>query len=149
MIPDPKWILFEKCMRGDPTDNVFSAYPGVRTKGSSKKVGLLEAFEDKDKKGYSWNNMMLQRWVDHNGEEHRVLDDYERNVTLVDLTAQPDHVKMMMVKTIAEGMKPKDIPQIGVKFMKFCGKHDLVKIGEQAQNYAEFLSAAYPEAVVA
>jgi hypothetical protein len=93
--------------------------------------------------------MMLQRWVDHNGEEHRVLDDYERNVTLVDLTAQPDHVKMMMVKTIAEGMKPKDIPQIGVKFMKFCGKHDLVKIGEQAQNYAEFLSAAYPEAVVA
>jgi hypothetical protein len=42
---------------------------------------------------------------------------------------------------------PKDIPQIGIKFMKFCGKHDLVKIGEQAQNYAEFLSAAYPEAV--
>jgi len=149
VIPDPKWILFEKCMRGDPTDNVFSAYPGVRTKGSSKKVGLLEAFEDKDKKGYNWNNMMLQRWVDHNGEEHRVLDDYERNVTLVDLTAQPDHVKMMMVKTIAEGMKPKDIPQIGIKFMKFCGKHELVKIGEQATQYAEFLSAAYPEAVVA
>jgi 5'-3' exonuclease len=147
VIPDPKWILFEKCMRGDPTDNVFSAYPGVRTKGSSKKVGLLEAFEDKDKKGYNWNNMMLQRWVDHNGEEHRVLDDYERNVTLVDLTAQPDHVKMMMVKTIAEGMKPKDIAQIGIKFMKFCGKHELVKIGEQATQYAEFLSAAYPEVV--
>ncbi|NBU69770.1 MAG: hypothetical protein EBS49_09235, partial [Verrucomicrobia bacterium] len=26
-IPNPEWILFEKCMRGDPTDNVFSAYP--------------------------------------------------------------------------------------------------------------------------
>jgi len=149
MIPDPKWILFEKCMRGDPTDNVFSAYPGVRTKGSTKKVGLQEAFEDKDRKGYNWNNLMLQRWVDHNGEEHRVLDDYERNVTLVDLTAQPNNVKMQMVTTIVEGMKPKDIPQIGIKFMKFCGKHELVKIGEQAQNYAEFLSAAYPEAVVA
>jgi 5'-3' exonuclease len=148
VIPDPKWILFEKCMRGDPTDNVFSAYPGVRTKGSSKKVGLQEAFEDMDRKGYSWHNMMLQRWVDHNGEEHRVLDDYERNVTLVDLTAQPDHVKMMMVTTIVEGMKPKDIPQIGVKFMKFCGKHQLVKIGDQATQYAEFLTAAYPEAVV-
>jgi 5'-3' exonuclease len=149
VIPDPKWILFEKCMRGDPTDNVFSAYPGVRTKGSSKKVGLTEAFEDMDRKGFNWNNLMLQRWVDHNGDEHRVLDDYERNVTLVDLRAQPADVKIKIAQTIAEGSVPKDIPQIGVKFMKFCGKHDLVKIGEQAQNYAEFLSAAYPEAVTA
>jgi 5'-3' exonuclease len=149
VIPDPKWILFEKCMRGDPTDNVFSAFPGVRTKGSSKKVGLEEAFADKDKKGYSWNNMMLQRWTDHNGEEHRVLDDYERNVILVDLRAQPDDVKSKIAGTIAEGSVPKDIPQIGVKFMKFCGKHQLVKIGEQAQNYAEFLTAPYPETVTA
>lgn len=147
VIPDPKWILFEKCMRGDPTDNVFSAFPGVRTKGSAKKVGLQEAFADRDKKGFNWNNLMLQRWVDHNGVEHRVMDDYDRNVILVDLSAQPDHVKEFIAVTIAEGTVPKDIPQIGVKFMKFCGKHELVKIGEQAQNYAEFLSAAYPEAV--
>jgi len=149
VIPDPKWILFEKCMRGDPTDNVFSAYPGVRTKGSTKKVGLQEAFDDRNKQGFAWNNLMLQRWVDHNGVEHRVMDDYQRNVTLVDLSAQPDHVKVMIATTIAEGMIPKDIPQIGVKFMKFCGKHELVKIGEQATQYAEFLTAAYPEAVTA
>jgi hypothetical protein len=67
----------------------------------------------------------------------------------VDLSAQPADVKIKIAQTIAEGSVPKDIPQIGIKFMKFCGKHDLVKIGEQAQNYAEFLSAAYPEAVVA
>ena len=29
-----KWVLFLKCMRGDPGDNVFSAYPGVRVKGT-------------------------------------------------------------------------------------------------------------------
>jgi len=143
-IPDPKWILFEKCMRGDPSDNVFSAYPGVRTRGSKNKVGLEEAFADKDRKGFNWNNLMLQRWVDHNGEEHRVLDDYERNVQLVDLTAQPDHVKVWIAETIATNSVTKDIPQIGVKFMKFCGKHDLAKIGEQATYYAEFLSAGYP-----
>ena len=28
---------------------------------------------------------MLQRWIDHEGVEHRVLDDYNRNVTLCDL----------------------------------------------------------------
>ena len=31
--------------------------------------------------------MMLQRWVDFEGVEHFVLDDYTRNVTLCDLTA--------------------------------------------------------------
>ena len=38
--PDPAWLLFEKCMRGDSSDNVFSAYPGVREKGTKNKVGL-------------------------------------------------------------------------------------------------------------
>jgi hypothetical protein len=144
-IPDPKWILFEKCMRGDPTDNVFSAYPGVRTKGSKNKVGLQEAFADMDRKGFNWNNLMLQRWTDHNGAEHRVLDDYERNVTIVDLTAQPDDIKVKIAETIATNAVPKNISQIGVKFLKFCGKHELVRISEQATQYSECLSAAYPE----
>jgi 5'-3' exonuclease len=145
VIPDPKWILFEKCMRGDPTDNIFSAYPGVRKKGSKNKIGLEEAFADMDKKGFSWNNLMLQRWVDHNGVEHRVIDDYERNVKLVDLKAQPDDIKVVIAECIATNSAPKDIPQVGIKFMKFCGKHELTKIGEQAATYAEWLSAAYPE----
>lgn len=55
-VPNPEWLLFEKCIRGDTSDNVFSAYPGVRTKGSKNKVGLTEAFEDRKSKGYSWNN---------------------------------------------------------------------------------------------
>ena len=50
---------------------------------------MLEAFADKESKGFNWNNFMLQRWTDHNGEEHRVLDDYHPNKTLIDLTAQP------------------------------------------------------------
>ena len=44
--PDPQWLLFEKCMRGDTSDNIFSAYPGVRKKGTKNKVGLLEAYND-------------------------------------------------------------------------------------------------------
>ena len=43
--PNPEWLLFEKCMRGDTSDNIFSAYPGVRTKGTKNKVGLQEAFD--------------------------------------------------------------------------------------------------------
>jgi 5'-3' exonuclease len=142
-IPDPKWILFEKCMRGDTSDNVFSAYPGVRTKGSKNKVGLAEAFEDMNKKGFAWNNLMLQRWVDHNDVEHRVLDDYERNRILVDLTAQPDDIKEKIISTIKANSIAKNVPQVGTKFLKFCGKFELSRIGDQAQNYVELLVAPY------
>ena len=144
-IPDPKFILFEKCMRGDPTDNIFSAFPGVRTKGSKNKVGLEEAYADRTTKGYNWNNLMLQRWVDHNGIEHKVLDDYQRNVILVDLTAQPDAVKVKIAETIANNSVPKNNNSIGPYFMKFCGKYDLVKLSENAKNFAEWLSASYPQ----
>jgi 5'-3' exonuclease len=144
-IPDPNWILFEKCMRGDPTDNIFSAFPGVRTSGSKNKVGLKEAFGDRDAKGFAWNNLMLQRWSDHNGVEHRVLDDYLRNVVLVDLKAQPEDIKVKIAETIGTNSVPKEVAQIGTKFLKFCGKYDLKRISDQANSYVEFLSAKYPQ----
>jgi len=143
-IPDPSWILFEKCMRGDPSDNIFSAYPGVRTKGSKNKVGLMEAYEDRDRKGFNWNNLMLQRWVDHNGMEHRVLDDYSRNVVLVDLTAQPSEIKAKITETISTGATKKSRPMVGAQFLKFCGKYDLVKMADMADSYVRFLEASYP-----
>jgi len=144
IIPDPQWILFEKCMRGDPTDNIFSAYPGVRTKGSKNKVGLTEAFADQHKKGYAWNNLMLQRWTDHNGVEHRVLDDYERNRVLVDLTAQPAEIKAKILDTINTGAIRKSCPMVGAQFLKFCGKYELNRLSEQSQSFSEFLGAEYP-----
>ena len=143
-IPNPEWLLFEKCMRGDTSDNVFSAYPGVRTKGTKNKVGLTEAFEDKTTKGFNWNNMMLQRWTDHNGDEHRVLDDYNRNVTLCDLTAQPAEIREIINATIAEHAVPKEVSQVGMRLMKFCAKWDMQRIADQAQSYAEPLQARYP-----
>ena len=141
--PNPQFMLFEKCMRGDTSDNVFSAYPGVRKKGTKNKVGLLEAFDDKTTKGYNWNNLMLQRWVDHNGVEHRVLDDYNRNVTLCDLTAQPADIKEIINNTINE-VEPKDVTQVGMRLMKFCAKWDMQRIADQAQQYSEPLQARYP-----
>jgi len=141
--PNPAFMLFEKCMRGDTSDNVFSAYPGVRTKGTKNKVGLIEAFEDKTTKGYNWNNMMLQRWVDHNGVEHRVLDDYNRNVTLCDLTAQPAEVREIINNTIAS-VKPKEVQQVGLRLMKFCAKWDMQRIADQAEHYSKPLAARYP-----
>ena len=142
--PDPSWLLFEKCMRGDTSDNIFSAYPGVREKGTKNKVGLRDAFADRDKRGYSWNNMMLQRWTDHEGIEHKVLEDYNRNVKLCDLTAQPAEIKTIIQETInVETSKEKNIPQVGVRLLKFCAEYDLQRISDNVQSYAEPLNARY------
>ena len=142
-IGDPKWLLFEKCMRGDSSDNVFSAFPGVRKKGTKNKVGLLEAFADRDSKGFNWNNMMLQRWADHNGDEHRVLDDYQRNVTLIDLTAQPDDIKQVLDTAITEQVQKTPASMVGVHFMRFCGLHDLQRLSDNAEAHSDYLNSAY------
>ena len=137
-ILDPKWLLFEKCIRGDSSDNVFSAYPKVR------KNKLEDAFKDKDNRGFAWNNLMLQRWIDHKGEEHRVLEDYERNRRLIDLSEQPADIKEKIFSTIKDNIdKEKNVSQVGIRLLKFCQLYDLKKISDQAQQYAEPLNARY------
>ena len=140
---DPQFILFEKCMRGDSGDNVFSAYPGVRTKGTKNKVGLIEAWEDREKQGFNWNNLMLQKWLDHEGKEHKVKEDYERNRKLIDLSAQPDDIKSEIDQSIRDKLRVAIIPQVGIHLMRFCAKYELNKINEQAEYYGRWLNSRY------
>ena len=142
--PDPAWLLFEKCMRGDVSDNVFSAYPNVRTKGTKNKVGLLDAFADMHSKGWAWNNMMLQRWTDHEGVERRVIDEYTRNTTLCDLKKQPDDIKNIIKNTILESIaEEKNISQVGTRFIKFCNSYNLVKLVDQSSYYTHIFNSGY------
>lgn len=142
--PDPEWLLFEKCIRGDTSDNIFSAYPGCRKKGTKNKVGMIEAFEDRDSGGFNWNNFMLQRWTDHNGDEHVVREDYERNKTLIDLTAQPHELKVSFIETIAEASKPKNVQGVGINFLKWCGHWDLQNLAKAPDEMAAILNKGYP-----
>ena len=142
-IGDPEYVLFEKCIRGDKTDGIFSAYPGVRGKGTKNKVGIQEAFADRSKKSYDYNNFMLQRWTDHHGEEHRVLDRYQLNKTLIDLTQQPDDIKEAMDLVIVDAVQKPQVGQVGIKFMKFCGKYDLDRLVNNATEHANYLNNGY------
>lgn len=142
--PNPEWLLFEKCMRGDTSDNVFSAFPGVRTKGTKNKVGLMEAFEDRNNKGWAWNNLMLQKWVDHEGVEHRVLEDYLRNKQLCDLSSQPEDIRKIMEDTISDATsQEKNVSQVGMRLLKFCSSFELNKISENIEQYADAFNAKY------
>jgi 5'-3' exonuclease len=140
-VPDPDWLLFEKCIRGDTSDNIFSAYPGARKKGTKNKVGMLEAFSDRERGGFAYNNFMLQRWTDHEDREHLVRDDYDRNRTLIDLTAQPDDIKESCRQTILEAINKEKVTNVGIYFMKFTGRHNLMKLSEQATEMGKILNA--------
>lgn len=139
-VPDPKWLLFEKCVRGDTSDNIFSAFPGARKKGSKNKTGMLEAFADMERGGFDYNNFMLQRWVDHEEQEHRVRDDFERNKILIDLTQQPDEIKAECKQRIAEAKEQDAKQQVGIYFMKFCAKYNLERMSQHPNDYAEFMN---------
>jgi hypothetical protein len=106
-------------------------------------VGITEAFEDRGKKGYAWNNMMLQRWTDHEQVEHKVLEDYERNVALIDLTAQPQEIKDVVDTAIREQISHKDVGMVGAHFLKFCGKYELNKLSDHADAVGRWMNNTY------
>ncbi len=142
--PDPEYEIFLKCVRGDSSDNVFSAYPGAREKGTKNRVGIIDAYNDRKNRGYDWNNFFMQTWTDHEGVLHTVNEDFQRNVLLCNLTAQPEHIREEMFDTIDQAIASnKEIQQVGVKLLKFCSTYSLQRISESVTSYAAPLNARY------
>jgi hypothetical protein len=143
--PMPEWwryALFVKCIRGDSGDGIFSAYPRVQEKK------LRAAWDDRLDVGYNWNNLMLQEiseGKDENGKEirTRVLDKYNFNQKLIDLTQQPDDIKELMDATIIEAVQKPRVTGVGIHLLKFCNANGLVNIGKEAGDHAEYLNAPY------
>lgn len=140
-----EFATFVKCIRGDKTDNVYPAYPGARIRGSKNKTGITEAFDDRSSNGFNWNNFMLQTWEDVNGNIYTVKDRYELNRTLIDLRSQPNDVKEQIIESIIEETIKERKEQVGVHFLKFCGRWDLRKISQYPDEFASMLNAAYSD----
>lgn len=143
VLEDPQYLLFEKCIRGDSSDNVMSAYPGVRKKGTKNKVGIIQCFEDLDAKGYDYNNFMQQVFIDHEGIERKVLDRYEENRRLIDLRAQPEEIKLEAIQAIMQSLQKEPVSNVGFNFMKFCGLHELNSVLKSPQEICAVLNQRY------
>lgn len=144
-IPEPEYALFYKCIRGDTSDNVFSAYPGAREKSTSKKIGIREAFEDREKKGFAWNSFMNHRWEHHDGTERMVKHEYAKNQVLVDLTQQPEYIKEQIAEAIATAKAAQAKTLVGVHFLRFTQKYELISIQESPEQFVKFLAARVGE----
>lgn len=155
-IDDEWWkrALFTKCVRGDKGDGIFSAYPGVRYKGTKNSVGIQQAWDDRHTKGFEFNNFMNQTWkrptdeVDEDGnaiiENVLVADEIAINTMLIDLTKQPEAVRNEMDLTIVEAIQKEPVADVGTKFLKFCNTNQLPKLAQQAQVMARILNRGYP-----
>ena len=143
LLEDPEYGLWKKLVRGDSSDNVHPSYPGAREKGTKNKIGIRDAFEDRHKQGFHHNSFMLTRFTDHEGREVRVRDAFERNRQLIDLTAQPQEIKDAIDQRIRESVRTTITPAVGVHFLRFCGKYDLVKLSEKAETFSAWLNRPY------
>lgn len=154
-VMEPEWwkkALFLKVIRGDSGDGIFAAYPGVRYEGTKKSTGLKQAWDDRHEGGYAWNNIMLGTWskligVDDNGNDIkqtvRVIDEYNFNEMLIDLTKQPDNVKELMDTVIVQAVQKERIDNVGFGFMKFCGRQELPALADEATYHAAYLNQPY------
>jgi len=143
----PDWIeysLFSKIMRGDKGDNIFTAcQPGTRQKGSAKKVGIWECFQDRHDRGFDWFNFMNQRWTDHESEEHIVRDLFERNEMLIDLKKMPKLVSDALDEYIL-GYQKEPASQLGFYFLRFLHQYSLEDIKKNPNEIVEMLNAQIP-----
>lgn len=143
--PDPEYELFKKIIRGDSSDNILSAKPGVREKGTASKPGIIDAYNDRVGRGYDWTMFMQEEWEDHEGNMVKVLDAYKRNQQLIDLTCQPEEIKELLDSVILSAVQKPSKSQVGIYFLRFCNDMALMNIAKNPNDYAVFLQAPYSQ----
>lgn len=140
-VNDPTYFMFEKAVRGDKGDNVFTAYPRVRT------TRLKACLSDE----YELIKLMNETWsfTDPTTGEVKTFvvgDLFNENILLMDLTAQPDHIRSVIHQTIDEALKNRGSWNF-FKFNKFCGKYGLKQIAENSEQYAKLFNLSEKQAI--
>lgn len=143
LIPSKDWIeyaLFMKCVRGDKSDNIFSAYPGVREKSTKNKVGIRDAFLDRNTKGYNWTTFMNSSWNDPFGNKHIVKDDYEKNKHIIDLN---EYENKELDDYINQRLNKTKVSTVGINLEKFFNKWLLLNLKKEVNSMTKYYQQGY------
>lgn len=134
---DAKHFMFEKCLRGDVSDNVQSSYPRIQ----KKKIDA--AWVDP----YLKANIMAHEFtVDILTEDggvqtlnYKTQELFDENILLMDLRQQPVQIKKAMKKAVAEAVTNRKSFNL-VQFYKFCARHELERISTNAKPITKMLN---------
>lgn len=127
---DPDYYLFMKCVRGDPTDNIQSAYPRVYA------TRIRKAYTDP----FERVQLMKETWTGPGGVEYVVEDLFKENQKLIDLEKQPDDIRDLIEAVVTVAMNKKR--QFSMfHLLRFIGKYKLDRIKESLDQYIPLLSS--------
>jgi hypothetical protein len=132
---DARFHIFEKCFRGDASDNVQSSYPRLR------KNKIEEAYKD----DYVFNTLMKNKFtsiemINNSPIEIEYITEelFEENEMLMDLTKQPKPIKKM-IKKVIQLEENRDKKYNHYAFMRFCVKHQMERITTYLSDLAPVL----------
>lgn len=126
---DPHYYVFMKCLRGDPTDNIQSAYPRVQSKR------IRKAYEDE----FERIQLMKETWTSPDGVTFVVEDLFAENELLIHLEKQPQDIRDLIEAVVAVSVAKKR--QFSMfHLLKFIGKYKLNRIKESLDQYIPMLS---------
>jgi 5'-3' exonuclease len=143
LVPYNDWVeyaLFMKCVRGDKSDNIFSAYPGVREKSTKNKVGIRDAFLDRKTQGYNWTTFMNSSWEDAFGNKHIVKEEYEKNKNIIDLN---DNKNQELDDAIMRTLTTKKNNKVGIELEKFFNKWNLEMMKRNLSSFSKYYQQGY------
>ena len=132
------YALFMKCVRGDKSDNIFSAYPKIREKSTSKTIGITDAFNDRNEKGYNWQSFMNSTWKTPLGETKIVKECYELNKKIIDLNEIPEDIKIDLDKHIKDVLEKEPVNNVSMNLIRYLQEHQLVRLSEIIGTFNQY-----------
>ena len=149
VVPMEDWIdyaLFNKCIRGDVSDNIASAYPRIREQSTKKNVGVMDAFLDRKTKGFNWQSFMNSTWENPLGEKKIVKECYEFNKKIIDLKEIPEDYKQKFDEDIRKIIAEKQpVPNAAFYLSKYLNRWNLAKLMTMVQSFSCYFTRPYPK----
>lgn len=127
---DPNYYVFMKCVRGDPTDNIQSAFPRVQSKR------IRKAYEDP----FERVQLMKETWTSPEGVEFVVEQLFAENELLIHLEKQPQDIRDLIEAVVTVSLA-KNRQFSMFHLLKFIGKYKLNRIKESLDQYIPMLSS--------
>lgn len=133
---DADYFMFEKCFRGDTSDNVQSSYPNLRS------VKMKKAYTDQYELANLLEHEFEVEFFNETGElesrKYKTKELYKENQMLMDLTKQPPAIRRAASKAIIHALENRGSFNI-IKFIKFCNTHNLERISADKNSFSKLL----------
>lgn len=134
---DPDYFMFQKNIRGDIGDWVMSSYPRVRVEK------IKAAYENEYERTNMMKNKFKVKYVDEKSGETKIEEFitgevFDENEMLMDLSKQPQGIRDLITESLQDSVDNRGRYDM-LKFLKFCGRHDLQHLIQNITKYTAML----------